>query len=151
MEQSEPSARPLLSARENEPRESSERTRQMESHAVSGVMSTAQKSNSTERMASSKSASRPAKQSPTIPAHSDLDSKKSSKTVKRFWGQSWTVETLSLVVSVLGLAGLVATLLAHEYKPLPQWPQLVTINSIISLFSLLMRTCVGVVLTEGKY
>jgi hypothetical protein len=39
--------------------------------------------------------------------------------------------------------------MAHEEKPLPQWPQLVTINSIISLFSLVMRACVGVVLAEG--
>jgi hypothetical protein len=69
--------------------------------------------------------------------------------VKRMWGKSWTVETLSWIVSIMALVGLIATLLAHQSKPLPQWPQLVTINSIMSLFSLIMRTCVGVVLTEG--
>jgi hypothetical protein len=64
--------------------------------------------------------------------------------------RSWTTETCSYMIAILALAGLVATLSAHQGKPLPQWPQLVTINSIISLFSLLMRACVGVVLAEGK-
>jgi hypothetical protein len=70
-------------------------------------------------------------------------------TVNRLWKRSWTTETISLGFSIFTLAGLIATLLAHQHKPLPQWPQLVSINSIISLFSLLMRSCVGVVLAEG--
>jgi hypothetical protein len=46
---------------------------------------------------------------------------------------------------------MVATLLKHEEKPLPQWPQIININSIISLFSLLIRAGVGVVLAEGVF
>lgn len=70
---------------------------------------------------------------------------------RRMWGKGWTTETLSFFISIAALGGLVATLLVHENKPLPQWPQLVTINSIISLFSLVMRACVGVVLAEGMF
>jgi hypothetical protein len=51
--------------------------------------------------------------------------------------------------SVLSLVGLVMTLAAHQDRRLPDWPQLVTINSIVSLFSLLMRAGVGFVLAEG--
>lgn len=69
---------------------------------------------------------------------------------KRTWKRKWTSEICSYVISVLALAGLVATLLMHHDKPLPQWPRLVTINSIISLFSLVMRASVGVVLAEGN-
>lgn len=76
--------------------------------------------------------------------------KRCVEAVSRAWNKSWTLETSSLIASILTLAGLVSTLLVHENKPLPQWPQLVTINSIISLFSLLMRACVGVILTEGN-
>ena len=76
--------------------------------------------------------------------------KRCVEAVSRGWNKSWTLETLSLIASTLTLAGLVSTLLAHQNKPLPQWPQLVTINSIISLFSLLMRACVGVILTDGS-
>ena len=147
MEQSEPSARPLLSTRGTE-----ERTNQVELLPMSGAQSDrAQKSSGIESFKSSKSTAKPENLSPTIPAHSSLISKKGGNFSRHMWGQSWTLETLSLFVSILGLAGLIATLLVHQSKPLPQWPQLVTINSIISLFSLLMRTCVGVVLTEGKF
>lgn len=72
-----------------------------------------------------------------------------SKAVKRMWRKSWTTETFSFALSILTLAGLVTTLLAHQGKPFPEWPQLVSINSLVSLFSLLLRICVSVILTEG--
>jgi hypothetical protein len=67
----------------------------------------------------------------------------------RTTGEGWTAETCSYVFAVLSLLGLVATLFAHQNKPLPEWPQLITINSIVSLFSLLMRAGVGLILAEG--
>lgn len=70
--------------------------------------------------------------------------------VKLTWRRKWTAEICSYIVSVLSLAGLAATLVVHDGKPLPQWPQIVTINSIVSLLSLLMRASVGVVLAEGN-
>ena len=71
------------------------------------------------------------------------------RSVDRWWNSSWTAEACSFILSIITLAGLVATLLVHQRKPLPQWPQLITINSVISLFSMVMRASVGVVLTEG--
>ncbi|KAF1848787.1 uncharacterized protein K460DRAFT_275609 [Cucurbitaria berberidis CBS 394.84] len=65
------------------------------------------------------------------------------------WRKSWTAETCSCIFAFLSLLGLIATLLAHQDKPLPKWPQLVSINSIVSLFSLLMRAGVGMALAEG--
>ena len=75
--------------------------------------------------------------------------KRSTHAIRRSWKKSWTVETFSFIFSVLTLAGLVATLSTHQGKPLPKWPQLITINSVLSLFSLIMRTGVTVVLAEG--
>ena len=69
----------------------------------------------------------------------------------RSTGEGWTAETCSFVFAVLSLLGLVVTLFVHQNKPLPQWPQLITINSIVSLFSLLMRAGVGLVLAEGEF
>ena len=65
------------------------------------------------------------------------------------WRRSWITETLSLIFSVLALAGLVATLSAHRSKLLAKWPQIITFNFVLSLFSLLMRTGVSVVFAEG--
>jgi hypothetical protein len=90
-------------------------------------------------------------QSPTALTRIGIGWKRSQYAVKRMWEKSWTAETLSWIASIMALIGLIATLCAHQSKPLPQWPQLVTINSIISLFSLIMRTCVGVVLAEGTF
>lgn len=74
---------------------------------------------------------------------------KSTHFIHSVWTKSWTAETFSYVFSILSLAGLIATLMVHQNKPLPDWPQLVTINSVVSLFSLLMRTGISVVLAEG--
>ncbi|KAF2831318.1 hypothetical protein CC86DRAFT_314581 [Ophiobolus disseminans] len=71
------------------------------------------------------------------------------KPLIRLWKRGWTAEVLSCVFALLSLIGLVATLIAHQGKPLPQWPKLISLNSIISLFSLLIRTGVCVVLAEG--
>ena len=66
------------------------------------------------------------------------------------WSTRWTAEACSYVISLLAFGGLFTTLMAHQARPLPQWPQLVTINSIVSLFSLLIRASVGLILAEGK-
>jgi hypothetical protein len=85
----------------------------------------------------------------SIPARKRLGWTRCMRGSKCIGGMNWTTETCSYIFSIFALAGLVTTLLVHQSKPLPQWPQLVTINSIISLFSLLMRSLVGVVLAEG--
>lgn len=64
-------------------------------------------------------------------------------------GEGWTAEICSYVFAVLSFLGLLATLFAHQNRPLPEWPQLISINSIVSLFSLLIRSSIGLVLAEG--
>jgi hypothetical protein len=90
------------------------------------------------------------KRFPTVLGRIETEWKQFSHYMSRVGKMSWTTETCSCFIALLALAGLIATLSSHQGKPLPQWPQLVTINSIISLFSLIMRACVGVVLAEGR-
>ncbi|KZM24318.1 uncharacterized protein EKO05_0005633 [Ascochyta rabiei] len=66
-----------------------------------------------------------------------------------FWRKSWTAEMCSFVFAMSSLAGLVVILSVHEGRPIPEWPHLITINSVVSLFALCMRVGVGVVLAEG--
>jgi hypothetical protein len=54
------------------------------------------------------------------------------------------------VFALVALAGLIMVLSRFEDKTLPDWPKLVTVNSIISLFALLIRASVGLVLAEGS-
>jgi hypothetical protein len=109
-----------------------------------------QNPSATRRTIISSPAVQPRKRFPTVPARIEIEWKQFSHYMSRVGSKSWTTETCSYFIAILALAGLVATLSAHQSKPLPQWPQLVTINSIISLFSLIMRACVGVVLAEGR-
>ncbi|KAF2849567.1 hypothetical protein T440DRAFT_533728 [Plenodomus tracheiphilus IPT5] len=53
--------------------------------------------------------------------------------ISRQWNRSWTAEIFACIVTIFSLGGLILTLLTHQNRPLPQWPQLVTINSIISM------------------
>jgi hypothetical protein len=69
--------------------------------------------------------------------------------VLHFWSNSWTAETCSFAFSLLTFTGLVTMLLVHQNRPIPEWPQIISINSIVSLFALFMRTGVGLVLAEG--
>ena len=66
------------------------------------------------------------------------------------WRKSWTAEVCSFAFALVSLMGLVLVLSKHQGKPIPEWPQLITINSVVSLFALFMRIGVGVVLAEGK-
>jgi hypothetical protein len=67
----------------------------------------------------------------------------------RLWRKGWTAETCSCIFALLSLVGLVVTLMAHQNRPLPDWPQIVSINSIVSLFSMMIRAGVSMVLAEG--
>jgi hypothetical protein len=69
--------------------------------------------------------------------------------IGQFYSRQWVSETFSCLFALLAVAGLVITLRAHEHKTLPDWPQLVTINSIVSIFSLLIRGGVCYILAEG--
>jgi hypothetical protein len=70
--------------------------------------------------------------------------------VPRIFSYSWTPEVCTCVFALVALAGLIMVLSRFEDKTLPDWPKLVTVNSIISLFALLIRASVGLVLAEGS-
>ncbi|KAF2631346.1 hypothetical protein BU25DRAFT_428322 [Macroventuria anomochaeta] len=65
------------------------------------------------------------------------------------WRAGWTIETCSCILALLSLSGMIATLWKHQDQPLPAWPQIMSINAIVSLFSLIMRAAIGVVVAEG--
>ena len=67
------------------------------------------------------------------------------------WDCIWTVEVCSYVSSLITFTILVSTLLVHQSKPIPEWPQLISVNSIVSLFALFMRVGVGLILAEGTW
>lgn len=67
------------------------------------------------------------------------------------WRQGWTAEACACVFALCAIVGLVVVLLRLQGRPLPDWPHAVTVNSIVSIFALLIRASIGLVLAEGKY
>jgi hypothetical protein len=143
-----PLAHPLLNGYDIEINEGPHHSRQGVSLPDNEVQAITRQD--TSRTSPSQQGAQLKKISPKTPARITIRWNHFSQSTARMWVAGWRIETCSYIVAILALAGLVATLSAHHGRPLPQWPQLVTINSIVSLFSLLVRACVGVVLAEGR-
>src|SRR6266568_756132 len=45
----------------------------------------------------------------------------------RLWNQPWIIETINCLLSCVALAAIVLTLTLHAGRPMPQWPNLISI------------------------
>ena len=70
-------------------------------------------------------------------------------TTVQLWKRGWNAELANSVFVALSLAGLAITLAVHQDKPLPEWPRLININSLVSIFTLFIRAGLATILTEG--
>ena len=61
----------------------------------------------------------------------------------------WIFEILSLLLALAALAAIVITLELHHDRPLPRWPSLISINSLISIFTTILKACLLLPVTES--
>jgi hypothetical protein len=71
---------------------------------------------------------------------------KSAQYLDRYW----LVECCCLIRASLAFAAIVITLAVHQNKPLPQWPSLISINSLVAIFIAVMKTALMVPVVESK-
>ena len=76
------------------------------------------------------------------------------KTVKLWWRMikerwNWTDETFGFMLAVLALGVIVGMLSGYSGKRLPEWPSLVSINSLISIFTSIMKSSMLLPIAEG--
>ena len=62
----------------------------------------------------------------------------------------WLLEILSCLVATAALSGIVITLLLHQGRPLPQWPSMISINSLVAIFSAIFKAAILLPVAEGK-
>ena len=62
----------------------------------------------------------------------------------------WTWDILSCVVALLCVVSIVIILTIHRGRPLPQWPRMISINSLIAVFTALMKAALIFPVAEGK-
>jgi len=61
----------------------------------------------------------------------------------------WIWEIFSIVLAIIVIGGTVIFLHSYNGKPLPEWPTGVTLNTVLSISSTVLRALIMVVLTEG--
>lgn len=61
----------------------------------------------------------------------------------------WLNETMSLLISCIALALIAAILAAYQDKTLPEWPSLISINSLISIFTSVLKAAMLFPIAEG--
>ena len=62
---------------------------------------------------------------------------------------NWWLEIGACFTFILALLAIVITLRPHQGKPLPQWPYNISINSLISIYVVVLKATVLLVTAEG--
>lgn len=60
------------------------------------------------------------------------------KSVPGCWS-NWKWEIANCAISMIALAATIGTLLPHQNQPLPQWPFHVSINTLLSIYSVVPK------------
>jgi hypothetical protein len=59
--------------------------------------------------------------------------------LNRIWTYAWVIEISSFFLATLALAAIFITLAIHSDRPMPQWPKLISINSLIAIFTAVLK------------
>ncbi|PSR79067.1 hypothetical protein BD289DRAFT_375948 [Coniella lustricola] len=78
-----------------------------------------------------------------VPLSSPATSPKSQSRVK-----FWAVETGLALLLLLCIAAIPATLYPHQGQPLPRWPFSITINALLSIYSMVLKACMAGLVTS---
>ena len=62
----------------------------------------------------------------------------------------WVVDLLACVVAFTALFAIIITLYSHNGRPLPDWPFGISVNALVSVFAVILKVTMLVVVTEGR-
>ncbi|KAI1110400.1 hypothetical protein F5Y14DRAFT_443999 [Nemania sp. NC0429] len=65
-----------------------------------------------------------------------------------YWSP-WTWEIANCGLLLVSLFAILATLYPHDGQPLPKWPFSITINALLSIYAVVMKACMLLVLASG--
>ena len=65
--------------------------------------------------------------------------------------KDWKVESFCCVFGLVSLGAIAATLAPFQNRPLPQLPYEISLNSLISLYVIMLKTAMFVILCSGKH
>lgn len=88
----------------------------------------------------------PVGSSPRPAIHTPAQSRSRSKT-NLF--KSWWLEMIASLFFLIVVGAVVATLYPHQGKPLPQWRYHISVNALISIYAVVLKTAIMFVVAEG--
>lgn len=62
--------------------------------------------------------------------------------------QSWKWEFCAATLLLTSVAAIPATLYPHDGQPLPQWPFSISINALLSIYSMVLKACLAFLVTS---
>ncbi|OCL05885.1 hypothetical protein AOQ84DRAFT_379147, partial [Glonium stellatum] len=68
---------------------------------------------------------------------------------RNWWDRLWIAELLSCFLAIAALVIIVIILATHQNKPMSQWPRLISINSLVSIFTSIMKAAMLLPVAEG--
>lgn len=69
--------------------------------------------------------------------------------LKRILTYAWAIEIASILIAILALSAIYITLVIHSDRPLPRWPGLISINSLIAIFTVILKAALIMPVAEG--
>ena len=90
----------------------------------------------------------------SIPQHENLSTRRTQKKKKRRCRDcvpkiAWAPELASVMLALAMLAAIVILLTTRQDKPLPSWPSVLGINSLVAIFSSVFKVALLYPITEG--
>lgn len=67
---------------------------------------------------------------------------KSARKYATEWWVDWRLEVVAGFVSIVAVVATVITLEPNQGKPLPQWPFDISINALVSIYSIVFKICI---------
>lgn len=66
-----------------------------------------------------------------------------------YYWSPWTWEITNCGLLLVSLFAIIATLYPHDGQPLPKWPFSITINALLSIYAVVMKACMLLILASG--
>ncbi|PKY05453.1 hypothetical protein P168DRAFT_233986 [Aspergillus campestris IBT 28561] len=67
----------------------------------------------------------------------------------KFLGSSWSLEIVNGGIALASFASIVAVLAWYDGRPMPDWPEGITLNAILSVLTSIMKAAMVLIITEA--
>jgi len=75
--------------------------------------------------------------------------RRAMKSMSRLWQDTWMAELFSCLVALVALVMMVIVLAVYQGRPMPQWPRAISLNTLVAVFSAVLKAALMMPVGEG--